>query len=113
MEKSIIKFQLKSQISKREREYKIAEGIDLHVEIMPVPFVELQSMQPGESSAAIRARVARARTIADLDYAATTPSSASGHSSPSSADLALPILPRHMHEAVSYRNLDRSSWGLK
>ena len=34
-----------------------------------------------------------ARTIADLDNA-----------SPS-------ILPRHMREAVSYRNLDRSSWG--
>ena len=35
-----------------------------------------------------------ARTIADLD--------------------ASPLIePRHMHEAVSYRNLDRSTWGLK
>ncbi len=33
-----------------------------------------------------------ARTIADLDSSDT-------------------ILPSHLHEAISYRNLDRSSWG--
>jgi hypothetical protein len=27
--------------------------------------------------------------------------------------LSTPITPLHMHEAVSYRNLDRASWGLQ
>lgn len=42
-----------------------------------------------------------ARTIADLD--------------PENADASVdfPITAIHMHEAVSYRNLDRSTWGLK
>ena len=43
-----------------------------------------------------------ARTIADLDEAANP-----------QADPAFPISPLHMHEAVSYRNLDRATWGLK
>lgn len=43
-----------------------------------------------------------ARTIADLDTAANP-----------TADPAFPIQATHMHEAVSYRNLDRSTWGLK
>ena len=43
-----------------------------------------------------------ARTIADLDTAANP-----------TADPTFPIQATHMHEAVSYRNLDRSTWGLK
>lgn len=137
----------------------LLDRIDLQVEILPVPFKELQEMQPGETSADIRARVVRAReiqsrrfadqpevhcnaqmtsrliarwarptdeamqilettmtrfdmsaraydrilkvarTIADLDPANTE------------ADPAFPVSAIHMHEAVGYRNLDRSTWG--
>ena len=130
----------------------LLDRIDLQVEILPVGFDEIASAPPGESSAAIRARVVAARerqarrfaaepgvycnaqmtsrmlrthcpldpeclailrdamtrldmsaraydrilkvarTIADLDASPT-------------------ILPHHMREAVSYRTLDRSSWG--
>lgn len=140
----------------------LLDRIDLQVEILPVPFAELQAMQPGETSADIRRRVVRARkiqaerfasepdthcnaqmntrqlnrwatptpeamkileqamlrfdmsaraysrilkvarTIADLDETANP-----------QADPAFPISPLHMHEAVSYRNLDRATWGLK
>lgn len=45
-----------------------------------------------------------ARTIADLEYA-TTPGL-----SPAEA-VKSPILPHHIHEAISYRNLDRANWG--
>lgn len=142
----------------------LMDRIDLQVEIMPVPFDELADTRPGESSAAIRERVVRARdvqtrryrsvtsvhcnaqmtpalldryarldeaclrvlegamkrfdmsarafdrirkvarTVADLDYA-TRPDF--------DPDLAvdLPIEVHHMAEAISYRNLDRSTWG--
>lgn len=45
-----------------------------------------------------------ARTVADLDY---------GCRPDVSLDKAVvaPILPHHLKEAISYRNLDRSSWG--
>jgi magnesium chelatase family protein len=68
-----------------------------------------------------------ARTIADLDAASRllTRLDASPEDSPRLSISALatmeipeeflqtPITPIHMHEAVSYRNLDRASWGLK
>ena len=41
----------------------LLDRIDLQVEILPVPFEELASGAPGESSAAIRERVVRARKI--------------------------------------------------
>lgn len=59
-----------------------------------------------------------ARTIADLNLA-TTPDSSTAPDSPSATPAALqaaidtPILPIHMREAVSYRCLDRSTWGLR
>lgn len=146
----------------------LLDRIDLQVEIQPVPFNELKSAPAGETSAAIRERVIRARqlqqvryadtpgiycnaqmtsamierfaqptpeamqilettmtrfdmsaraytrilkvarTIADLDASLTLPPSAL----PSSSFLP-PITAAHMREAVSYRNLDRSTWGLK
>jgi magnesium chelatase family protein len=39
------------------------DRIDLHVEVVPVPFKELSDARPGESSAVIRERVIRARNI--------------------------------------------------
>ena len=41
----------------------LLDRIDLHCEIQAVPFAQLSTMQPGESSAAIRERVVRARQI--------------------------------------------------
>ena len=41
----------------------LLDRIDLQVEILPVPFRDLQDMQPGEHSGDIRARVVRAREI--------------------------------------------------
>jgi len=47
----------------------LLDRIDLHVEVTPVDFAELSSQQTGESSAAIRARVIKAREIQRLRYA--------------------------------------------
>ena len=59
-----------------------------------------------------------ARTIADLEYATLTLQPASstdpaGSSAPMTlAEAATaPILTHHLYEAISYRNLDRASWG--
>lgn len=45
------------------------DRIDLHVEIMPVPFDDILSLQQGESSAVIRRRVVAARTIQAARFA--------------------------------------------
>ena len=142
----------------------LMDRIDLQVEIMPVPFEELSSMEAGEKSAVIRERVVKARalqtlrfnsernvhcnaqmnsrlladyaaldnecmarlryamkrfdmsaraydrilkvarTIADLDYA-----NRPGMTMEKAVNA--PILPAHLQEAISYRNLDRSTWG--
>lgn len=47
----------------------LLDRIDIQVEIMPVPFDELSSRPEGESSAAIRERVARAREIQEKRFA--------------------------------------------
>ena len=41
----------------------LLDRIDIHCEIQAVPFAQLSQMQPGESSAAIRERVIKARNI--------------------------------------------------
>ncbi|MCX8478272.1 MAG: ATP-binding protein, partial [Chitinophagales bacterium] len=41
----------------------LMDRIDLHVEVTPVPFKELESRQAGENSTTIRARVIKARQI--------------------------------------------------
>lgn len=132
----------------------LLDRIDIQVEIMPVPFAELQSMQPGESSASIRERVIYAREIQSRRYADTpgvhcnaqmTPRLIARWARPTAeamaileqamtrfdmsaraydrilkvartiADLdgATDIAAPHIREAISYRNLDRSTWGLK
>jgi magnesium chelatase family protein len=132
----------------------LLDRIDLQVEILPVPFKELQNMQPGESSAAIRARVIRAREIQTERFAECREVHCNAQMTPQLIakwarpdDEAMKILEQamtrfdmsaraydrilkvartiadldeapiinaaHMHEAVSYRNLDRSTWGLK
>ena len=132
----------------------LLDRIDIQVEIMPVPFQELQSMNPGEPSSAIRERVNKARAIQADRFssdpsihcnAQMTPRHIAAHARPVPEALAIletamtrfdmsaraydrilkvartiadldasPLIEtRHMHEAVSYRNLDRSTWGLK
>ena len=130
----------------------LLDRIDLQVEILPVPFKELSSLESGEGSAAIRERVIRARAVQEerfrgephvhcnaqmssrqlVKYArpddagmerlrdaierydmsaraydrilkvARTIADLDG-----SPDIRLP----HIVEAISYRNLDRSTWG--
>lgn len=130
----------------------LLDRIDIQVEILPVPFEELSSLQAGETSATIRERVIKARAVQAARFAAEkdihcnaqmTSRLLAAHCAlrPEVMDIlrtamsrydmsaraydrilkvartiadldASPdIEPRHMHEAVSYRNLDRSSWG--
>ena len=46
----------------------LLDRIDLHVEVPVVPFKQLSQMQPGESSAAIRERVIKARQMQEQRY---------------------------------------------
>ena len=126
--------------------------IDLQVEIYPVAFEELSSGRKGESSAAIRERVIRARQIQERRYAAEpgvhcnaqmTSRLLERYARPDAAGLerlrkamdlfqmsaraydrilkvartiadldgSETVALRHISEAISYRNLDRSSWG--
>lgn len=130
----------------------LLDRIDLQVEIFPVPFDELASATPGESSAAIRERVTAARLVQAERYRdepgvfcnaqmnsrlLNTYARPEGESlsvlrdamtrfdmsaraydrilkvARTIADLAGEprILPAHIREAISYRNLDRSTWG--
>lgn len=132
----------------------LLDRIDIQVEILPVPFAELQQIEPGESSASIRQRVEAARAIQSRRFAEEkevhcnaqmTPRMIARWARPDAE--AMKILEQamvrfdmsaraydrilkvartiadldgdtaigapHMREAVSYRNLDRSSWGLK
>ena len=52
---------------KRKAGSIIPSSIDIHCEIQAVPFAQLSQMKPDEPSSAIRERVVKARTIADLD----------------------------------------------
>jgi magnesium chelatase family protein len=45
------------------------DRIDIHVEVVPVPFSELSEMQAGEKSEIVRDRVIRARTIQEERFA--------------------------------------------
>lgn len=54
---------------KQKRDYKISNGIDLQIEVTPLPFEEMADSRPGESSATIRERVIRARQIQEARYA--------------------------------------------
>ena len=46
----------------------LLDRIDIQIETTPVPFADLSKMQPGESSAAIRERVVKARRIQQVRF---------------------------------------------
>lgn len=130
----------------------LLDRIDLQVEIQPVPFEEMSSLQPGESSAAIRERVVRARAIQTERFskvkgvhcnAQMTSRLINQYARPDDSgmkrlheamkrldmsaraydrilkvartiadlDNSERVLDRHIGEAITYRSLDRSSWG--
>ena len=66
--KTLIKLLNYVQISISKAEYIIPNGIDIQVEITPVPFDEISKTKPGEPSAAIRERVIKARKIQEERY---------------------------------------------
>jgi len=128
------------------------DRIDIQVEIQPVPFEQLSSIESGESSATIRSRVVKARAIQSARFAAEPAVNCNAQMNTrllkqwctldkptmdilekamtrfdmsaraytrilkvarTIADLdgSAAITPSHILEAISYRNLDRSSWG--
>jgi magnesium chelatase family protein len=130
----------------------LLDRIDLHVEVTPVAFNDLNTQKNGEPSAAIRTRVIQARDIQTERYknnpgiycnaqinskqlkevcvlnttgqtllkTAMNKLNLSARAydrilkvSRTIADLAANecILPEHIAEAITYRNLDRESWG--
>ena len=130
----------------------LLDRIDLHIEVTPVPVSQLNNMQQGESSAAIRERVVAARAIQTARFAGhpgvhcnaqmgskltrqycvltdecrTIMEQAMNRLGLSAraydrilkvartiADLeaAPDINPDHLREAITYRSLDRDSWG--
>jgi len=130
----------------------LLDRIDIQCEILPVPFDEIASLKPGESSASIRERVIKARAVQARRFAdepeihcnaqmntrllrqhvklddvsmkllrdAMTRADMSARAydrilkvARTIADLSGEpnVLAAHIREAISYRNLDRSSWG--
>ena len=72
---------------------KIAVCIDIQCEIEPVAFDDMANRALAESSASIRERVIKVRTISDLEYAATMPAE---------EDVTASILSRHISEAIGH-----------
>jgi magnesium chelatase family protein len=131
----------------------LLDRIDLHVEVVPVPFKDLSMQKRGESSAEIRERVIKAREIQQKRFADSQVIHCNAQMSSGKihtycvlddagmalikkameklglsaraydrilkvartiADLAgsEAILPMHVAEAITYRSLDRDSWGM-
>ena len=129
----------------------LLDRIDIQVEITPVPFSEISDSRQGESSAAIRERVIRARNIQEQRFsecpgvycnAQMSERMIHRYAEPDNDGIELlrtamsrlslsaraynrilkvartiadldsspSVLPRHLAEAISYRNLDRGDW---
>ncbi len=130
----------------------LLDRIDIQIEITPLSFQELSRTRPGESSAAIRERVIKARKIQEERYsdylgihcnAQMTSALMRKFATPSPKDMSMlrdainrlqlsaraydrilrlartiadleasaDIQTHHLAEAISYRNLDRETWG--
>jgi magnesium chelatase family protein len=129
----------------------LLDRIDIQIEIVPVPFDKISDVRPSESSAAIRERVLRARTVQEERFAGENGVYCNAqmyskllyrYAQPDATGLALlknamerlhlsaraydrilrvartvadlegeeRVLPHHLGEAISYRNLDREGW---
>ncbi|WP_108821497.1 YifB family Mg chelatase-like AAA ATPase [Dysgonomonas sp. Marseille-P4361] len=129
----------------------LLDRIDIHIEIVPVPFEKISDKQPAESSLAIRERVIKAREIQEKRFeneegiycnAQMTPKLLAKYATPDDAGLSLlktamdrfnlsaraydrilkvartiadldnseKLMPKHLAEAINYRNLDRETW---
>lgn len=129
----------------------LLDRIDIHIEIVPVPFDKISDKTPVEASSHIRDRVIRAREIQVERFkeedgihcnAQMNPKLLSKYASPDDAGLDLlkkamdrfnlsaraydrilkvsrtiadldnseKLLPKHLAEAINYRNLDRQTW---
>lgn len=129
----------------------LLDRIDIHIEIVPVPFDKISDKTPAEASSNIRNRVIRAREIQIERFkeedgihcnAQMSPKLLSKYASPENQGLDLlkkamdrfnlsaraydrilkvsrtiadldnseKILPKHLAEAINYRNLDRQTW---
>jgi len=132
----------------------LLDRIDIHIEIIPVPFDKISDTTPGEASKSIRERVINAREIQNNRFkneegiycnAQMTPKLLAKYASPDEEGLTLlktamdrfnlsaraydrilkvsrtiadlnnseKILPKHLAEAINYRNLDRENWANK
>lgn len=132
----------------------LLDRIDIHIEIVPVPFEKISDKSLTESSKSIRERVIRARDIQALRFrdedgvycnAQMTPKLLAKYASPDEAGLQLlktamekfslsaraydrilkvsrtiadldnsdTVKPKHLAEAINYRNLDRETWANK
>ena len=132
----------------------LLDRIDIHIEIIPVPFEKISDTTPAEASEAIRKRIIKAREIQNRRFekeenihcnAQMTPKLLAKYASPDSNGLQLlktamdrfnlsaraydrilkvsrtiadldnseKLLPKHLAEAINYRNLDRENWGNK
>ena len=129
----------------------LMDRIDIQCEITPVPFSDISQAAPGESSATIRERVIKARTIQEERFknvkgihcnAQMTERMIHQYAEPDEAGVSLlrtamerlhlsaraynrilkvartiadlegseKVLPSHLAEAISYRQLDRGDW---
>ena len=129
----------------------LLDRIDIQIEIVPVPFDKISEERRGESSAAIRERVMKARQIQEQRFgkesgiycnAQMSSKLLSTYARPNKEGLDLlrnamdrlnlsaraydrilkvartiadleaaeQVLPSHLAEAISYRNLDRENW---
>ncbi|MDU1891016.1 MAG: YifB family Mg chelatase-like AAA ATPase [Dysgonomonas sp.] len=132
----------------------LLDRIDIHIEIVPVPFDKISDKTPAESSSLIRERVIKAREVQDLRFkeedgiycnAQMTSKLLAKYAAPDTEGLTLlktamdrfnlsaraydrilkvsrtiadldgsdKILPKHLAEAINYRNLDRETWANK
>lgn len=132
----------------------LLDRIDIHIEIVPVPFDKISDKSPAEASKSIRERVIKVREIQEKRFekevgiytnAQMTPKLLNKYATPDDMGLNLlktamdrfslsaraydrilkvartiadldaneNILPKHLAEAINYRNLDRESWANK
>ncbi|MDR1716669.1 MAG: YifB family Mg chelatase-like AAA ATPase [Prevotella sp.] len=132
----------------------LLDRIDIHIEIVPVPFEKISDKTPAEASESIRERVIKAREIQEQRFrdedgiycnAQMTPKLLARYASPDDTGLQLlktamdrfnlsaraydrilkvsrtiadldsseKIQPKHLAEAINYRNLDRATWADK